>query len=111
MPFNETQTMAGVAAALHLDVIQVVGIKLGCLNHTLLTTESISAHGLTQTGWIANHLSQSTKYALENIDALRLRISAPCLGEISFHESLDVNNIANELNLMHISNLGILSNT
>ncbi len=84
VPFNETQTMADVACALTLDIIQVVGMKLGCLNHALLTTASIAAHGLKQIGWVANHLSTTTERITENVNALRARIPAPLLDEIPY---------------------------
>lgn len=85
VPLNETQTMADIAVALQLEVIQVVGIKLGCLNHALLTSASITAHGLTQIGWIANHLSTNTERATENVNSLRARISAPLLDEVPYN--------------------------
>jgi dethiobiotin synthetase len=84
VPLNETQTMADIATTLQLDIIQVVGLKLGCLNHALLTSASISAHGLTQTGWIANHISASAHRSTENINALRTRIEAPLLDVVAF---------------------------
>ncbi len=99
VPVNEKETMADVVKALSLDVITVVGIRLGCLNHALLTSQSIEANGLTHRGWIANNLSRDNKKAKENINALHARISAPCLGEIKFNETADSNVIASQLNI------------
>jgi len=67
VPLNETQTMADAASALQLDVIQVIGLRLGCLNHALLTSASIAAQGLTQVGWVASQLSENMQNPSENI--------------------------------------------
>jgi len=80
VPLNKTQTMADIAHALQLDVIQVVGLKLGCLNHALLTSESISAQSLTQVAWVANHASDDMPYRDENIQTLQHRLPGKCLG-------------------------------
>jgi dethiobiotin synthetase len=102
VPINEKETMANVAEALSLDVITVVGIRLGCLNHALLTTQSIADSGLNQRGWIANHLSPDVKNAKENVNALRQRIISPCLGEIKFNATFDASMIACQLNITDI---------
>ena len=86
VPINENETMADVAKALSLDVITVVGIRLGCLNHALLTSQSITASGLKHCGWIANHLYAGTESAAENINTLRARIQAQLLDEIEYME-------------------------
>ncbi len=99
VPINENETMADVAKVLSLDVITVVGIRLGCLNHALLTSQSIESGGLNHCGWVANHLLPNVKNAKENINTLRARISAPLLGEIKFNEVTDSNVIANQLNI------------
>jgi dethiobiotin synthetase len=86
VPINENETMADVVKILSLDVITVVGVRLGCLNHALLTSQSITASGLKHCGWIANHLSVATKRSAENISALRERIPASLLDEIPYME-------------------------
>ncbi len=99
VPINEKENMADVVKALSLDVITIVGIRLGCLNHALLTSQSIEASGLNHRGWIANHLSPDVKSAQENINTLRARIAAPLLGEIEFNEVAGSNVIAGQLNI------------
>ena len=86
VPINAKETMADVVKALSLDVITVVGIRLGCLNHALLTSQSIAVSGLNHSGWIANHLSAETECASENVNALRARIQAPLLEEIPYRD-------------------------
>ena len=56
VPLNDTQTGADLAQALALPVVLVVGLRLGCLNHALLTAEAIRARGLTLAGWVANRV-------------------------------------------------------
>lgn len=68
-----------------LPVIVVVGMRLGCLNHALLTIESIQRDGLTVVGWVANDIDPNMPYRAENIDTLKQRIAAPMLAHIGHH--------------------------
>jgi dethiobiotin synthetase len=63
-------------------VILTVGMRLGCINHALLTTEAIQKRGLTLAGWIANCIDPNMVYSNENITAIHDRIKAPLLGSI-----------------------------
>lgn len=99
VPINDNETMADVACALQLEITQVVGLKLGCLSHALLTTESISAHGLTQIGWITNQCANDMPYQKENIRSLQLRLSGDYLGHIPFLGQLTPKDIAQHLNI------------
>lgn len=80
VPLNDEQTLAELARLLGLDVIMVVAVRLGCLNHALLTAQSIVAAGCTLAGWVANLLPPQLECAEENVKALKSRISAPLLG-------------------------------
>ncbi|MFZ6768366.1 dethiobiotin synthase [Undibacterium sp. Di26W] len=82
VPLNTEVTTADLAQALDLPVIMVVGVRLGCINHALLTAEAIRARGLTLCGWVANTVDSSMLYMDENINALRTRLAAPLLGHI-----------------------------
>ena len=86
-PINLQETMADVAIRLSLPVILVVGLRLGCLNHALLTYEQIQASGLRIAGWVANHIEPNMPYALENLDFLKGRLQVPCLAEIPFYNT------------------------
>ena len=83
-PINESETMAEVAAALDLPVILVVGLRLGCLNHALLTAQAIAARGVTCAGWIGNHVQPRFENAAENLETLEARLPAPLLDVVSF---------------------------
>ncbi|MGB7502704.1 MAG: dethiobiotin synthase [Azonexus sp.] len=75
---------ADLAVALALPVILVVGLRLGCINHALLTAEAIAARGLTLAGWVANRIDPAMTRADENIAALRERLGAPLLGIVPY---------------------------
>ena len=99
VPLNETQTMADVAKALKLDVIQVVGLKLGCLNHALLTVENITARGLTQIGWATNQCTSDMPYQEDNIQSLQQRLPNTFLGNIPNLQQFNANDICQHLNI------------
>lgn len=80
VPLDERETVADLAAALGLPVILVVAVRLGCLNHALLTVEGIHHSGVALAGWVANRLEPACTRAEANIDTLRRRIPAPLLG-------------------------------
>lgn len=82
VPLNDRQTLADLAVALGLPVVLVVGLRLGCLNHALLTAEAIRRDGLTLAGWVANSVDPDMACRDENIDTLRERLGAPLLGVV-----------------------------
>lgn len=77
VPLNDTETLADVAKLLQLPVILVVGMKLGCLSHALLTAEAIGRDGLVLHGWIANDLGEPMPQLEENIATLERWLPAP----------------------------------
>jgi dethiobiotin synthetase len=84
VPISAHETMADLAKALNLPVILVVGMRLGCLNHALLTAEAIACDGLKLVGWVANCIDKDMPVLQENIESLHARLQAPCLGVIPF---------------------------
>ena len=82
VPLNEERTFADLARELDIPVILVVGMRLGCINHALLTMEALAHHQIECAGWVANVLDDGMPALQENIDALRERIEAPLLGVI-----------------------------
>lgn len=78
-PINAQYTMGDFAAALDLPVLLVVGMKLGCLNHALLSVQAIEKSGCRLAGWIANLVSGEFPYWKENIESLERRIDAPLM--------------------------------
>ncbi len=84
VPVNPRETMADLAKNLQLPVILVVGMRLGCLNHALLTFETIVRDGLPVAGWIANCVDADMPALQENIDSLLARLPVPCLAVVPF---------------------------
>jgi dethiobiotin synthetase len=80
VPLNAGETMADLAVALGAPIILVVGMRLGCLNHALLTAEAIRARGLQLAGWIANCIDPAMPAQFENIKTLEERLNTPLLG-------------------------------
>ena len=80
VPLNAQSDIADLAAALHLPIILVVGMRLGCLNHALLTAEAITQRGLKWAGWVANILDPDMPALEENIATLDSRLFSPSLG-------------------------------
>jgi len=84
VPLTATQDTADLAVALNLPVVLVVGMRLGCINHALLTADSIAARGLTLAGWVANRVDPDMSFPDENIASIREHLArehhAPLLG-------------------------------
>jgi dethiobiotin synthetase len=89
VPLGPGADTAQLAARLALPVVLVVGMRLGCLNHALLTAEAIAGRGLVLAGWVANHLDPQTIAADENVRALEALIAAPLLARIAFTATPD----------------------
>jgi dethiobiotin synthetase len=80
VPFSDALMQADLVRALDLPVILVVGLRLGCINHALLSVRAIEADRCILAGWIGNRIDVDMAYAEENISTLRSRIAAPLLG-------------------------------
>ena len=82
VPISNTEFLADFAMVLNVPVILVVGVKLGCINHALLTVEAIRNDGLELAGWVANIIDPDGARQSENIAFLKQHIAAPCLAEV-----------------------------
>lgn len=98
VPLNDNETTADFARLLGLPVILVVGIRLGCLNHALLTCDAILRRQLTLAGWIGNIIDPDMLKIPENIAALEARLPAPRLGTVPRLPQFDAARIAVLLN-------------
>lgn len=84
VPLNNIELFADVVIELKIPIILVVGIKLGCLNHALLTYHNMLARGAEVIGWVANCLLPDALSIKENIETLKNWIAAPCLGVVPY---------------------------
>jgi dethiobiotin synthetase len=82
IPLNEDEDLGGFAKKIDLPIVLVVGMKLGCLNHALLTHEVMKVRNLKIAGWIANTLAEEMPLLQENLQTLQTRIESPFLGLI-----------------------------
>lgn len=100
LPVSANQTMPEFVKQTADGVILVVGLKLGCLNHALLTVQAIAAAGVPLIGWIGNQCQpEPMPYQAENINYLREKIEAPWLGTLPYSKSVDKAELADHLSL------------
>lgn len=88
VPLNDQETTIDLAKKFAFPLILVVGLRLGCLNHALLTYQAILNANLTLGGWVVNQIDPNMEMATENIETLKKFLKAPCLGVISFQPEL-----------------------
>lgn len=103
VPLNDDETLADFATYLGqemgYDIVLVVGMKLGCINHALLTQQLILAAGLNLVGWVANHVDPEMSAPDANFDYLSTHIQAPCLGRIPFNPNISAQTMINFIQL------------
>lgn len=87
VPLNQQENLSDLAVALNLPVILVIGLKLGCINHSLLTVQALQQQGLTLAGWVGSCVEQHMPVREQNIITLKQQISAPCLGIVPHLEN------------------------
>jgi dethiobiotin synthetase len=80
VPLSTRFDTADLAQMLSLPVVLVVGLRLGCLNHALLTADAIAARGLKLAGWVANMVDPGMRHSMANVETLAARLPAPLLG-------------------------------
>ncbi|KDR32893.1 MULTISPECIES: dethiobiotin synthase [Caballeronia] len=99
VPLTDTHDTADLAVALNLPVVLVVGMRLGCISHALLTVEAIASRGLKLAGWVANRVDPNMLYPDENIATLKQRIKAPLIGVIPHLAAPDATRAADSLDI------------
>lgn len=97
VPINARETLADLAIELQVGVILVVGMRLGCINHALLTAEAIRRDGLALAAWVANQSGPRMDHHQDNVDTLRQLLPAPLLGDIPFLPEWQASDIAAHL--------------
>lgn len=102
VPLNKNESMADVAKSMDLKIILVVGMRLGCLSHALLTQNSIKQTGLIFAGWVANYVTPDFPSSEENLQTLKGRLYAPLLGTIPYKKKPDSGYISNHLDISQL---------
>lgn len=98
-PLNDQEPLSALPKLLELDVIMVVGMRLGCLNHALLTARAIRQDGLNLAAWVATQTDPAMACVQENINSLISMLGAPCLGFIPYHEGITASQATQYLQL------------
>jgi len=98
-PLSYRETLADLVKRLNVPVILVVGMRLGCINHALLTVSAIEGSGLNLVGWVANRVDAEMDRYEENVETLKQMINAPCLGEVPYVASGDTDQVINSLDI------------
>ncbi|WP_449430169.1 dethiobiotin synthase [Pseudomonas putida] len=99
VPLSGHANLSDLAVALKLPVILVVGVRLGCINHALLSAEAIARDGLQLAGWVANIIDPRTARLEENLASLAERLPAPCLGRVPKLKQASAEAVAEHLQL------------
>jgi dethiobiotin synthetase len=102
VPISPRETLADLAVQLQVGVILVVGMRLGCINHALLTAEAVRRDGLVLAGWVANQPGETMICHKENLNTLQRMIPAPLLGEVPQLTPFDPVEAGKLLSLHHI---------
>lgn len=102
VPLGPRLSAADIPLRLDLPVLLVVGLRLGCLNHALLTVEALQARGLRLAGWIANHIDPAMARQRQNLETLRQRLPAPLLGTVKFAAAPTAACVARALDIRRI---------
>ena len=97
VPLNERETLADLPKELNIPVILVVGMKLGCINHAILTIEAIRNDGCELAGWVANVVDKDMAELAANFASLQSYIPAPCLGLVPFIANITPADVAAHL--------------
>ncbi len=99
VPISDREMLSALPKELNVPVILVVGIRLGCLNHALLTAEIILRDGLRLAGWVANCIDPAMDAIDENIATLVHMLPTPCLGVLPYQAQANIAELAECINL------------
>ena len=102
VPLNDHQNGADMARVLGFPVILVVGMRLGCLNHALMTIQAVEAAGLQLAGWVANQIDPQMISFDENVNTLTQRLTCPLLGVLPFKQNINAKNSSVLLDLAQL---------
>ncbi|WP_143729544.1 dethiobiotin synthase [Microbulbifer sp. GL-2] len=98
-PLGPRSFLSQLPRELNTPVILVVGMRLGCINHALLTAEAIRRDGLPLAGWVANFVREGMTHAEENLATLEALLPAPLLGVVPYSEERDYREVAKHLDI------------
>lgn len=102
VPVSDNALLTDLVQALDLPVILVVGLRLGCINHALLTAEAVTKDGLKLTGWVGNVIDKDYLYKQDTINTLKQRLIAPHIMDMDYVEDLHRDNLIGRRQLKRV---------
>ena len=105
VPVTNEHSLTDLVSKLDLSVILVVGMRLGCINHAILTAEAINADGLNLCGWVSNHLDRVYSKSEETIKTLKKRLNCPHIGNLLHNSDFDPDKLSTEVSSSFISHI------
>jgi dethiobiotin synthetase len=102
VPLSDELSLVDLVRSLELPIIMVVGFKLGCINHALLTAEAIRADGLILKGWVSNRLDKDYLLAEETIETLNRDLACPHIADLPYMESFEPDELIENINLSYV---------
>jgi dethiobiotin synthetase len=102
VPLSNKLSLVDLVRSLEIPVILVVGFKLGCINHALLTAEAIRADGLILKGWVSNRLDKDYRLAEETIETLNRDLACPHIADLPYMESFEPDRLIENINLSYL---------
>lgn len=99
VPISDREMLSALPRELKVPVILVVGLRLGCLNHAVLTAEAIVRDGLRLAGWVANSVDPDMAAQADNISSLKQMLPAPCLGVLPYQQTINIEALATSVSL------------
>ncbi len=99
VPISDKTSMVDLVRVLDLPVIMVVGIRLGCINHAILTAEVIRADGVNLCGWVSNQLDKDYLFKQETIDTLNEKLACPQIADLAYMKDIEPDKMLDRINL------------
>jgi len=99
VPISNKTSMVDLVRVLDLPVIMVVGIRLGCINHAILTAEVIRADGVNLCGWVSNQLDKDCLFKQETIDTLNEKLACPQIADLAYMKDFEPDKMLDRINL------------
>ena len=105
VPITQEYDLSELVKRLNLSVIMVVGLRLGCINHAILTADAIKSDGLNLCGWASNHLDRVYFHAEETIKILKKRLNCPHIADFGYCSNFDPDKLAKQIDPAFISEI------
>ena len=99
VPLSTEKSLVDIVRALDVPVILVVGLKLGCINHALLTAEAIRSDGLVLGGWVSNHIDAEYMFAYETIETIKDSLACPYLANLPYIDDFESGKSIENINM------------